>query len=64
MPTIDFSYEEELKKKKYKAGKYKTVVIVYEGVVVVSPYDEKGIKKAQAQRLSSGMRTTQKGEVK
>ncbi len=60
----DWEYEEAKKKRKYPKGRYKTAVIVYEGVVVVTPYDEAGIHHDRATRLTSGQSVTQIGEIK
>ncbi|MFC1804862.1 filamentous hemagglutinin N-terminal domain-containing protein, partial [Candidatus Omnitrophota bacterium] len=61
---LSLSYEEgEKLKKRYPRGKYRTIVIVYEGRVVVSPYDEKGIKEAEAVTLTDGQQTAQEGFV-
>ncbi|MCM8800997.1 MAG: filamentous hemagglutinin N-terminal domain-containing protein [Candidatus Omnitrophica bacterium] len=69
---FDFStleLEEEGEDKKYKrkyylAGKYKTVVIVFEGRVVVAPYDERGIKQGQAKILASQQKIVHTSEIK
>jgi hypothetical protein len=60
------SYEEgdDILKKKYTAGKYRTVVIVYEGKVVVNPYDEEGIKENEGVALTAGQKATHEEEVK
>jgi hypothetical protein len=50
--------------KSYAAGKYRTVVIVFEGRVVFSPYDEEGIKEKETVALTAGQQTSQTGEVK
>ena len=60
------AYEEtdEVKYKKlYESGKYRTVVIVFEGRVAVAPYDEKGIKDTDSVFLSAGQKLAQEGEV-
>ena len=51
-------------KKQYASGKYKTVVIVYEGKVAVGPYDEKGAKYDEGTLLTPGQKTTNVSEVK
>ncbi|MCK4463476.1 MAG: DUF2341 domain-containing protein, partial [Candidatus Omnitrophica bacterium] len=60
-----FSPQDEKKKykKKYIKGKYRTVVIVFEGRVVACPYDEEGPKFEQGTTLTTGQRTVQEGEV-
>nr|HPM43351.1 hypothetical protein [Candidatus Omnitrophota bacterium] len=65
-PNIDWEveYEEAKKKRKYPKGRYKTAVIVYEGVVVVTPYDETGEHPERAARITSGQSVTQIGEIK
>jgi hypothetical protein len=60
-----FWYEEgQLKKRLYKKGKYRTTVIVYEGRVLVTPYDEKGLRLDEQVILTDGQSTEQSGEVK
>jgi len=57
--TDDFSNWDEAKKK-YNCnfrGKYKTVVIVYEGKVAVAPYDENGPKFDDGVMLTPGQET-------
>jgi hypothetical protein len=65
---FDYSilYEEAEKKyrKHYAAGKYQTVIIVFEGKVVTTPYDEKGIKEKEAATLTRGQRLSQTTQVK
>ena len=56
--------DDALYKKKYAKGKYRTVVIVFEGRVVVSPYDEKGVKKEETVTLTGGQTTIKEGAVK
>ena len=51
-------------KKYYKKGKYRTVVIVIEGKVVMAPYDEKGVKEEGSKTLTDGDSSQQEGEVK
>jgi hypothetical protein len=48
----------------YLAGKYRTVVIVFEGRIVVSPYDEEGTKEDKAETLTTGQKASQEAEVK
>jgi hypothetical protein len=61
-----FWYEEaQLKKRLYKKGKYRTTVIVYEGKVLVTPYDdEQGLRLDEQVTLTAGQSTVQEGEVK
>jgi hypothetical protein len=60
-----FYYEEgEKLKKRYPKGRYRMTVILYEGRVLVSPYDEQGIKEGQGILLNAGESITQIGEVK
>jgi hypothetical protein len=48
-------YDETIRlKKNYAPGKYRTVVIVYEGTVVNVPYDEKGMIKGKARIMRAG----------
>jgi hypothetical protein len=56
--------DEDLMKKKYVSGKYRTVVIVFEGRVLVSPYDEEGVKEKEATTLTAGQKSETEGEVK
>ena len=48
----------------YKEGKYRTVVIVFEGKVVVSEYDNGGARYDNATVLTGGEKTSAEGEVK
>ena len=48
---------------KIQKGKYRTVVIVFEGKVVVSPYDDEGMKTEDEKVLTSGQKTRQEAEV-
>jgi len=48
----------------YKEGKYRTVVIVFEGKVVVSDYDKGGARYDDATVLTGGEKTSAEGEVK
>jgi hypothetical protein len=50
--------------KNYAKGKYKTVVIVFEGKVMVSAYDKSGPKLKQGKAVSGGQQAVQKGEIK
>jgi hypothetical protein len=55
----DATREEEKKyKKTYKSGKYRTVVIVFEGKVIVAPYSRKGAEYNKGVTLTSGQTTT------
>ncbi len=57
--------EEEKKYKRwYRQGKYKTTVIVFEGKVVSSPYDEDGVKESKRAVLMPGDKVEQEGEVR
>jgi len=58
--------DDENKKYKrwYRQGKYKTMVIVFEGKVVTVPYDEKGIKIDKIKTISAGQSVVHSGEVK
>jgi hypothetical protein len=59
------AYEEGDKLKKlYPRGRYRTAVIVFEGVVLVTPYDEMGVKTEGTVTLTAGETTAQTGEVK
>lgn len=63
--TTSWSQDDDLyKKKNYAAGKYKTVVIVYEGKVAVSPYDEKGPNYSEGTMVTPGNETSSEGEIK
>ena len=55
---------EGLLSKKYITGKYKTVVIVFEGKVVVNPYDEKGVQTDKGMALTAGQQSESEGEIK
>ena len=48
----------------YLPGTYRTVVIVYEGDVVVAPYDERGLQEAKAIPVVTGQTITQEKEIK
>ena len=56
-------YKEGKKKRKDIKGRYKTAVIVYEGIVMVTPYDENGLHPENAALLTKGQSVTQTGEV-
>jgi len=48
----------------YLKGEYRTTVIVFEGKVIVVPYDEKGIKIDKMETITAGQSAVQSGEVK
>jgi hypothetical protein len=48
----------------YLAGKYHTTVIVFEGQVVVAPYEETGPLYSAGQTLNPGQSITQQGTIK
>ena len=48
----------------YKKGNYCTVVIVFEGKVMTSLYNEEGSKSEEAIYLTAGEKIKQKGEIK
>jgi len=60
---FDYSviYQEEDKKykKHYTQGKYRTVVIVFEGKVLTAPYSEKGVDEKQGVMVTAGNRVSQ-----
>jgi hypothetical protein len=60
---FDFSviYQEEDKKYKsrYVQGRYRTVVIVFEGKVVAAPYSEKGVDEKRGVMVTAGNRVSQ-----
>jgi hypothetical protein len=60
---FDFSviYQEEDKKYKsrYVQGKYRTVVIVFEGKVIAAPYSEKGVDEKRGVMVTAGNRVSQ-----
>jgi hypothetical protein len=60
---FDYSviYQEEDKKykKHYTQGRYRTVVIVFEGKVIAAPYSEKGINEKQGTMVTAGNRVSQ-----
>jgi hypothetical protein len=58
------SDEDEMWRKRYLKGKYRTVVIVFEGKVVMAPYDEHGVNEEEAVVLLGGQQAQQQGEVK
>jgi len=62
--TSIFYEEAEKLKKRYPKGKYRTTVIVYEGKVIVCPYDERGIRYEEGVILTGGQKATFEGEVK
>jgi hypothetical protein len=64
--ATDIGDEEFLKryKKDYPKGKYKTVIIVYEGRVVVADYNDKGPDYKNATDLPSGNKADVEGDVK
>jgi hypothetical protein len=62
--VVNIDYEAARLKRKYIKGRYITAVIVYEGRVVIWPYDEKGVREEGAEVLNAGQSTTQKGEIK
>ncbi len=60
-----FWYEEgQRKRQRYPKGKYRTIVVVYEGKVVMTPYDETGLRTDEAVTLVGGQSSMQDGEVK
>jgi len=65
---VNVNFEEGEGERKYKklyaAGKYRTVVIVFEGKVIVCPYDETGIKCEGGKYLTDGEKTEYEGEIK
>ena len=48
---------------KFKKGKYRTVVIVFSGRVVVTPYDEMGLRRDDEVSLTAGQRAYQTGTI-
>ncbi|MFA5500449.1 MAG: hypothetical protein WC404_05170, partial [Candidatus Omnitrophota bacterium] len=60
---FDYSviYHEEDKKYKsrYVQGRYRTVVIVFEGKVLTAPYSEKGVDEKQGVMVTAGNRVSQ-----
>ncbi|MCM8790743.1 MAG: hypothetical protein NC938_03475, partial [Candidatus Omnitrophica bacterium] len=64
--SVDFVDREEVGKryKNYPRGKYQTTVIVFEGKVAVSPYDEKGIIEDKTVLLTDGKKAVHTGEVR
>ena len=48
----------------YKKGKYRTVVILFEGKVVATPYDEQGPKTDKEKVLVGSGRISHSGEIK
>jgi hypothetical protein len=63
-PFYAYSEGESIYKKNYLLGEYRTVVIVFEGKVVISPYDEKGIKETESVALTAGEKSERTGEIK
>ncbi len=57
------SYDGKSYKKKYKAGKYRTVVIVIEGRVAVAGYTDKGPDYANAKILVGGEKVERIGRI-
>ncbi|MCM8790746.1 MAG: hypothetical protein NC938_03490 [Candidatus Omnitrophica bacterium] len=62
--ATDFVDREDLYKKRYAKGKYRTVVIVMEGKVAVADYSEKGVDYENAKMVTDGQKIEVKGEVK
>ncbi|MFC1805306.1 beta strand repeat-containing protein, partial [Candidatus Omnitrophota bacterium] len=60
---LDYT-EGEKYSKSYPKGKYRTVVIVFEGCVTVTPYEETGPIEEEAVILTDGQRASQDGFVK
>ncbi|MFC1570799.1 beta strand repeat-containing protein, partial [Candidatus Omnitrophota bacterium] len=56
--NLDFEEGKKKYRKWYRGGKYKTTVIVYEGKVVASPYDEDGAKYDEGVTLTNGESTS------
>jgi len=57
------TYEGQKYDKRYASGKYRTVVIVFEGKVLVSPYDDKGPKYEEGQMLTPGQQTSREAQI-
>ena len=55
--------EKKKYKKYYRLGKYRTVVIVFEGSVVLAPYDEAGPKYEEGVTLTEGDKTSVEGDI-
>jgi hypothetical protein len=60
----EYSWDEIYKKSRYVKGKYKTVVIVFEGKVIVSPYNDKGVDNSKGTFLTGGEKINTSGEIK
>ncbi|MFH0763614.1 MAG: DUF2341 domain-containing protein [Candidatus Omnitrophota bacterium] len=58
------SYERQKYGKYYIAGKYRTVVIVYDGKVTVAPYDDNGPQYDKGKLLTAGQKAAYQGEIK
>jgi len=61
--NLNYEEGERKFKKHYARGKYKTVVILFEGKVVMTPYDTQGPKEEDTVILLPGQNAIQKGEV-
>ncbi|MBU1128492.1 MAG: hypothetical protein KKG95_00285, partial [Candidatus Omnitrophica bacterium] len=59
---VNIADDDERWKKKRAKSRYRTVVIVFEGKVVVAPYDEKGIKHEEEVSVNAGETLTVTGE--
>ena len=62
--VVSVPEEGERLNKRYVTGKYKTVVIVFEGKVVVNPYDEQGVQTDKGMALTAGQTSESEGEIK
>jgi hypothetical protein len=62
--VVSVPEEGERLNKRYVTGRYKTVVIVFEGKVVVNPYDEEGVQADKGVALTAGQQSESEGEIK
>ncbi|MFC1576623.1 beta strand repeat-containing protein [Candidatus Omnitrophota bacterium] len=66
MVSLNVNYVNRGKKKflkDYATGRYKTVVIVFEGAVAVADYDDEGVDLENAELLTGGQSAAREGEI-
>jgi hypothetical protein len=57
--SVIYNEEDKKYKRHYKEGRYRTVVIVFEGKVLTAPYSEKGVSEKQGVMVTAGQRVSQ-----
>jgi hypothetical protein len=60
---LAFYLDNFLRRKQYKAGKYRTIVVVFEGSVVTAPYDESGVNMDEATIITAGQEISREAEI-